>query len=203
MWNVNCKCFPPQRETDPSRGDSRRRGSSGKIPGANILTANTRTATTPTRTRRNTRTGTSTDRIQRRMSTYAMSGWVSKCGLRMIFLLCLGGGASEAVARQVWGVGGRSRGGRRLHQPRRREWPAPRNCLKAEKQVLTKVFSSKFVKFACQRFENMAIAEPTPPKAPKKYQVKRFKVIHFCLIYCQWFVDMHVNKLNRQAFKPK
>jgi len=25
------------------------------------------------------------------------------------------------------------------------------------------------------RFENMAIAEPTPPKAPKKYQVKRFK----------------------------
>ena len=91
MWNVNvnvnCKCFPPQRETDLSRGDSRRRGSSGKIPGANILTANTRTATTPTRTRRNTRTDTSTDRIQRRMSTYAMSGWVSKCELRMIFLL--------------------------------------------------------------------------------------------------------------------
>ena len=27
------------------------------------------------------------------------------------------------------------------------------------------------------RFENMAIAEPNPPKsAPKKYQVKRFKV---------------------------
>merc|ERR1712088_1255924 len=25
------------------------------------------------------------------------------------------------------------------------------------------------------RFENMAITEPTPPKAPKKYQVKRFK----------------------------
>ena len=54
---------------------------------------------------------------------------------------CLGGSSSEAAARQVWGVGGRSRGGRRLHQPRRREWPAPRNRLKAEKQVLTRVFT--------------------------------------------------------------
>ena len=34
------------------------------------------------------------------------------------------------------------------------------------------------------RFENMAIAEPNPPKsAPKKYQVKRFKVMINSLTY--------------------
>ena len=38
-----------------------------------------------------------------------------------------------------------------------------------------------------QRFENMAITEPTPPKgAPKKYQVKRFKVkITICCYACE------------------
>ena len=52
-----------------------------------------------------------------------------------------GGGSSEAAARQVRGVGGRAGGGRRLHQPRRREWPPPRNCIKTEKQVTaTKIF---------------------------------------------------------------
>ena len=212
-WDVkawlNCNSvwtLPSQHETDHSRGVSLHHANLGTSQGASIQTASTRTVIIPTPTLKTTRTATRTVRILRRRSTCGTWGWVLLLTFRNHFVFfILGSSSSEAATCQVRGVGGGARGGRGVHQPRRRERSPTWNCLQTEKQVIVKEVLRRSLQIvSLLRFENMAIAEPNPPKsAPKKYQVKRFKVMINSLTYWPQAVLMHEHRIHSQGLSIK